>query len=78
MKLKKSSLEGAHEESQQSGGAYISKRLRNPNEEETASTAVNETVYGIAAIAATLAMFAVMVILYLNLQAFANSGLFVQ
>ena len=75
MKLKKSSVEQASEET---SGAYISNRLRNPGEEAAASSGPNETVFGIAAIIATVAMIIVAVVLYLNLDAFTSSGLFVQ
>jgi len=75
MKLKKSSVEQVSEET---SGAYISSRLRHPGEEVKSSSAVNETIYGIAAIIATVAMVVVAIVLYFNLSAFTSSGLFVQ
>ena len=75
MKIKKSSVEQVNEET---SGAYISSRLRNPGEETAVSSGGHETIYGIAAIIATVVMVVVAVVLYLNLDAFTNSGLFVQ
>ena len=75
MKLKKSSVEQASEES---SGAYISSRLRNPGEEDVVASGGNDTLFGIVAIIATVAIIVVAVLLYLNLDAFTNSGLFVQ
>ncbi len=75
MKIKKSSVKQVNEET---SGAYISNRLRNPGEEAAVSSGGKETIYGIAAIIATVVMIVVAVVLYLNLDAFTNSGLFVQ
>lgn len=75
MQIKKSSVDQVSEEK---SGAYISNRLRNPNEDTAVHSGSNETIYGIAAIIATVAMIVVAVVLYLNLSAFTRSGLFVQ
>ncbi len=78
MKLKKSSIDQAGEQ-YQSGGAYISERLRNP-EHEVASQAGSgkDKLYGIFAIIATVAMVLVTAVLYLNWDAFEKTGLFVK
>lgn len=75
MQIKKSSVETPKDEV---SGAYISNRLRNPNEEAAVNTDGSQTIFGIAAIIATVAMAVVAIILYLNLAAFTRSGLFVQ
>jgi len=77
MKLKKSSIEQVGEEYQ--SGAYISERLRNP-ENEVASQAGSgkDTLYGVFAIMATVAMLVVTVVLYLNWDAFEKTGLFIK
>ncbi len=74
MKIKKSSLEQVSEET---GGAYISSRFRNPQDEVAASDG-KDTPFGIVAIIATLIMIAVAVVLYLNLDFFQQTGLFIQ
>ena len=68
MKLKKSSIEHADEEEQ--GGAYISSRLRNPADEVNSNTGSGkDTLFGICAIIATVAMIVVTAVLYMNWDA---------
>jgi len=68
MKLKKSSIDQAGEEEQ--GGAYISDRLRNPADEAYSHAGDGkDTLFGIIAIIATVAMIVVTVVLYMNWDA---------
>ncbi len=77
MKLKKSSIDQASEEYQ--GGAFISERLRNPANEAVVKTGSGkDTLYGVFAIIATVAMIVVTVVLYLDWDAFEKTGLFVK
>jgi hypothetical protein len=74
MKIKKSSIEHVSDEK---GGTYIASRLRNP-QEEIAKDNGSDTPYGVVAVLATLIMLAVAVVLYMNLEFFKATGLFVQ
>ena len=77
MKIKKSAIDQVSEEVQ--GGAFISERLRNPaGEVANSSGSGKDTLYGIFAIIATVAMIIVTVVLYLNWDAFEQTGLFVR
>ncbi|MFA7174688.1 MAG: hypothetical protein WC340_14990 [Kiritimatiellia bacterium] len=77
MKIKKSSVEQVNEEYQE--GAYISERLRNPADATAShSGGGKDTLCGICAILATVAMIIVTVTLYLNWDAFEKTGLFVK
>ncbi|MDD2600223.1 MAG: hypothetical protein PHO37_13515 [Kiritimatiellae bacterium] len=77
MKIKKSSIEQVSEEYQE--GAYISERLRNPAELAAGRAGSGkDTLYGIFAIIATVAMIVITVMLYLNWDAFEKTGLFVK
>lgn len=77
MKIKKSSIEQVSEEHQE--GAYISERLRNPATFTSGnSDSGKDTLYGVCAILATVAMIVVTVVLYLNWDAFEKTGLFIR
>ncbi|MEI6647806.1 MAG: hypothetical protein WCP12_17350 [bacterium] len=69
MKLKRSSLENLPASEPKAGGAFISARHRNP-EEEIALVARKPDILGaVCAILATGVMFATVVILYMNWDA---------
>jgi hypothetical protein len=69
MKLKRSSLENQPSGEPKAGGAFISARHRNP-EEEMAMTTRKPDIFGaICAIVATVVLAATAVILYLNWEA---------
>ena len=74
MKIKQSSLEQVSEDK---GGTYIASRLRNP-QQEVAQSEGSDTPYGVVAIIATVIMAVVTVLLYLNMEFFKSTGLFVQ
>ena len=77
MKLKKSSLDKVSEETQ--GGAVISDRFRNPADELASGVSDGkDTLYGVFAIIATVAMIAVTAVLYMNWDAFEKTGLFIK
>lgn len=64
---------------EQQEGAYISERLRNPaNMQASNSGSGKDTLYGVCAIIATVAMIVVTVVLYLNWDAFEKTGLFIK
>jgi hypothetical protein len=66
MKLKRSSLDNAASNEPKSGGAFISARHRNP-EEEMAMVSRKPDVFGaVCAILATVLLVATAVILYMN------------
>ncbi|MDA3925066.1 MAG: hypothetical protein PF904_10255 [Kiritimatiellae bacterium] len=68
MKLKKSSVDQTVEEDQE--GTFISERFRNPADEVNSHTGSgNDTLFGIIAILATVAMIVVTVVLYFNWDA---------
>lgn len=76
MKLKKSSIEAAPEESASSGGggAFISARLRNPADElASQSKGAGDMIYGVCAIIATLVMAVATALLYMNWDAIKSA-----
>ena len=75
MKLKKSSIEAVTEEAHAAGGgAFISARLRNPADELAAQSAGgSDTVYGVCAIIATVAMAVATALLYMNWDAIKSA-----
>jgi hypothetical protein len=69
MKLKRSSLENLPANEPKAGGAFISARHRNP-EEEIALVAQKPDILGaVCAILATVVMVATVVVLYMNWDA---------
>lgn len=75
MKLKRSSLEAVPEEAHAAGGgAFISARLRNPADELAAqSSGSGDTLYGVFAIIATVAMAIASALLYMNWEAIKSA-----
>ena len=75
MKLKKSSVEAAGEESKaSSGGAFISARLRNPAEELVAqSKSASDMIGGISALVATVLLVVITALLYFNWDAIKSA-----
>jgi hypothetical protein len=69
MKLKKSSLQNVTANEPKSGGAFISARHRNPEEELAMMTRKPDILGGVCAILATVILAATAVILYLNWDA---------
>jgi hypothetical protein len=69
MKLKRSSLDNSASNEPKSGGAFISARHRNP-EEEMAMVSRKPDIFGaVCAILATVLLVATAVILYMNWDA---------
>jgi hypothetical protein len=66
MKLKRSSLENLPTNETKSGGAFISARHRNPEEEMALVTRKPDIIGAVCAILATVIMAATAVILYMN------------
>jgi hypothetical protein len=70
MKLKKSSIDQVEVGEEEQEGAFISDRLRNPADEVyTNAGDGKDTLFGIVAIIATVAMIVVTVVLYMNWEA---------
>jgi hypothetical protein len=66
MKLKRSSLESSAPADAKAGGAFISARHRNPEDQVAVVTRKSDMIGGICAILATLIMVATVAILYLT------------
>jgi hypothetical protein len=66
MKLKRSSLESSEPADAKAGGAFISARHRNPEDQVAVVTRKSDMIGGICAILATLIMVATVAILYLT------------
>jgi hypothetical protein len=69
MKLKRSSLDNAASNEPKSGGAFISARHRNPEEEMAKAARKPDTFGAVCAILATVILVATAVILYMNWDA---------
>jgi len=69
MKLKRSDLENPSTNEPKSGGAFISARHRNPEEEMALATRKPDVFGAVCAILATVIMVATAVILYMNWDA---------
>lgn len=76
MKLKRSSIEQTETESPSGEGAFISARLRNPEEQlraEASAASKTDLVGGICAVVATVLLLLVTVLLYMNWEAIKSS-----
>jgi hypothetical protein len=69
MKLKRSSLESSASAEAKAGGAFISARHRNPEEQVQVAARKPDMIGGICAILATLILAATVAILYLTWDA---------
>lgn len=69
MKLKRSSLESSPASEPKAGGAFISARHRNPEEEMAMVTSKPDIFGAVCAILATVILVATAVILYMNWDA---------
>jgi len=69
MKLKRSSLESSAPVDAKAGGAFISARHRNPEDQVAVATSKPDMIGGICAILATLILVATVAFLYLTWDA---------
>jgi len=69
MKLKKSSLENPAPSEAKAGGAFISARHRNPEEQLAVAKRKPDIIGGVCAILATLALIGTVLFLYLTWDA---------
>ena len=69
MKLKRSSLENSASSDPKAGGAFISARLRNPEDQVAVAKRKPDMIGGICAILATIILAATVAVLYLTWDA---------
>jgi hypothetical protein len=74
MKLKRSSLENSAPSDAKAGGAFISARLRNPEEQVAVAKRKPDIIGGVCAILATIILAVTVAFLYMTWDTFVKYG----